>query len=313
MDVLFETARRYYSLLNQAGQLDAAKNNLDNAETLRKSTEARLAVGLATLPDVLEARAAAAQANFTLQDTIGRVDITRGDLLSLVGASPASPLDVQPLAELSIPDKFDVSIQEALDRSLAQRPELGSEIARREAARAAIRQARSSFLPQLDVHGQGGEFRAYGAQDQIPAAYTGPKEEWNVTLNLRWEILDGGRREGQLARAHAEERYAQAQIDQTRADVENQVWTAYVSIRTAFYERQAADQLLQASQTSYDASLKSFQLGLRSTFDVITAQRTLAQALSADVSARTDLLTRLANLAYRTGDLLEQASRKPHP
>ena len=313
LDVLFETVRRYYSLLNEVGQLNAAKENLANAETVRKATEARLAVGLATLPDVLEARAAAAQANFVLQDRTAGVDVARGDLLSLLGASPMDPLDVQPLAELSIPDKFDINLNEAMDRSLAQRPEIGSEIASREAAKAAIRGARSSFLPQLTFLGQSGEFRSYGAQDQMPAAYTGPHEEWNATLNLRWNIFDGGRREGQLIEAHADERRAQAQIDQARDDVENQVWTAYIGVRTAFYERQAADQLLQAAQTSYDASLKSLTLGLRSTVDVVTAQRTLAQALSTDVTARTNLLTTLANFAYRTGDLLKEASRKPHP
>ena len=313
LDVLFETARLYYTLLNEAGQLDAANNNLNNAETVRKATEARLAVGLATLPDALEARAAAAQANFTVQDTIGRVDIARGDLLSLLGASPASSLNVQPLAGLSIPDKFEVNIDDALQRSIVQRPELGSQIATSEAARAEVRRARSSFLPQFVLQGEGGEFRSYGAQDQLPATYTGPKEQWNLTLNLRWEIFDGGRRQGQLEQARADEGRAQAQIKETRDDVENQVWNAYVSVRAAFYERQAADQLLQASQTSYEASLKSFQLGLRSTVDVVTAQRTLAQALSTDVSARTDLLTKLAYLAYRTGDLLEDASRKQHP
>ena len=65
LDVLFETMRRYYELLNAMGQRDAAQVNFDNAETVRKAVDARLTVGLATLPDALEARAAAAQANFT--------------------------------------------------------------------------------------------------------------------------------------------------------------------------------------------------------------------------------------------------------
>ena len=77
--------------------------------------------------------------------------------------------------------------------------------------------------------------------------------------------------------------------------------------------RDAAAQLLSAAQTSYAAALKSYQLGLRNTVDVVTAQRTLAQALSTDVSARTGLLTELANFSYRTGDLLQSAARKAHP
>jgi outer membrane protein len=296
LDVLFETMRRYYELLNSMGQREAAQANFDNAETVRKAVEARLNVGLATLPDALEARSAAAQANFTLQAAIGDVDIRRGDLLSLVGAAPSERLQVQPLAEIPTPDHFDTDVHEAT-----------------EAARAEIRAARSAFFPTLQFQGQAGEYRSYGKQDLFPATYTGPQGEWNVNLTLEWDLFDGGRRSNQLAEARAVEKRAQAQIDQTRDDVEQQVWTAYVTVRTAFYQRDAAAALLTASQSSYIAALRAYQLGLRSTVDVVSAQRTLAQALSSDVSARTTVLTGLADLAYRTGDLLQTASAKAHP
>jgi outer membrane protein len=132
-------------------------------------------------------------------------------------------------------------------------------------------------------------------------------------VSLEWHLFDGGRRSNQLAEAHAVEKRAQAQIYQTRDEVERQVWTAYVTVRTAFYQRDAAAALLASSQSSYNAALRSYELGLRSTVDVVSAQRTLAQALSSDVAARTTLLTGLANFAYRTGDLLQSASRNSHP
>ncbi len=313
LDVLFETSRRYYRLLDTIGQRDAAQVNFDNADTVRKAVEARLAVGLATLPDALEARAAAAQADFALQSAIGDVDVARGDLLSLLDASPTDKLEVQSLAELTLPSRLDTDAELEIKRALAQRPEIGEEVAARDAARAEIRAAHSAFLPQLQFQGQGGEVRAYGQQDLLHDTYVGPAEEWNVNLNLNWTLFDGGRRIADLARAHADERRAQANIDETRDAVEQQVWTAYVSLRTAFSQRDAAAALLSASQTSYSASLRSYQLGLRNTVDVVTAQRTLAQALSSDVTARTGLLTQLANLAYRTGDLLQSATRKAKP
>ncbi len=104
LDILFETSRRYYQLLNAIGQKEAAQVNFDNVETVRKAVDALLAVGLATLPDALEARAAAAQANFTLQAAIGDVDIQRGDLLSLHGAAPSNGFEVQPSTEIPTPD-----------------------------------------------------------------------------------------------------------------------------------------------------------------------------------------------------------------
>ena len=91
------------------------------------------------------------------------------------------------------------------------------------------------------------------------------------------------------------------------------MWSAYVSLRTAFAQRDAATALLSASQTSYDAALKTYQLGLRNIVDVVSAQRTLAEARSGDVTARTELLNQLANLAYRTGDLLQSTARHRPP
>ncbi len=312
LDVLFATAQRYYHLLDALGQRDAAAVNLRNAETVRDAVNARLNVGLSTLPDALEARAAAAQANFTLQAAVGEVDVARGDLRSLLGASPLGPLEVQPLQELSLPRQLDVDVHGQIERALAQRPELGAQVAERDAARAEIHSAHSAFLPELRFQGQGGEVRAYGRQNQLPDTYAGPIEEWNATLNLRWELFEGGRRTAALAQAHADEKRAQAAIDQTRDDVEQQVYSAYIALRTAFFQRDAAAALLSAAQASYNAALRSYQLGVRNTVDVVTAQRTLAQALSSDVTARTDVLTQLANLAYRTGDLLQSASRKAH-
>ena len=280
---------------------------------MRKAVDARLTVGLATLPDALEARAAAAQANFTLQAAIGDVDIRRGDLLSLLGAAPSDRLQVQPLAEIPTPEHLDIDVREGTERSLSLRPEIGEQTAEREAARAEIRAARSAFFPTLQLQGEVGVYRSYGKQDLFPGGYAGPQGEWNVNMTLEWDLFDGGRRSNQLAEAHANEKKAQAQIDQTRDEVEQQVWTAYVTVRTAFYQRDAAAALLAASQSSYSAALRAYQLGLRSTVDVFSAQRTLAQALSSDVSARTTLLTGLADFAYRTGDLLQSASRKSHP
>jgi outer membrane protein len=62
--------------------------------------------------------------------------------------------------------------------------------------------------------------------------------------------------------------------------------------------------LLAAASESYDAALQSYNYGVRSQIDVVSAQRALAVARTADVSARTQLLTGIAALAFETGDLL---------
>jgi len=69
--------------------------------------------------------------------------------------------------------------------------------------------------------------------------------------------------------------------------------------------------LLEAAGRSYDAALESYNYGLRNLLDVTAAQRTLAQARSTDVLARTEVLGTLANLAFRAGDLIQRNAARP--
>ena len=71
--------------------------------------------------------------------------------------------------------------------------------------------------------------------------------------------------------------------------------------------------LLQASTQSYNAAIESYNNGVRNLLDVTAAQRTLAQARSADVSARTQILTSLAELAFTTGDSIRTNNARPQP
>src|SRR5208282_1250237 len=104
---------------------------------------------------------------------------------------------------------------------------------------------------------------------------------------------------------------AQAQVNTTRDQIADQVWAAYSNLNTAFRQHKSAEALLEASSESYDAALESYNYGLRNFLDVTAAQRTLAQARSTDVLARTQVLIALADLAFRTGDSIQPASTRP--
>ena len=313
LNVLFETAQRYYHLLDMEGQRAAAEIALQDANTVRDAVNARLDVGLATLPDALEARAAAARAAFEVQAAIGQEDIARGNLLELVGARPSEPIQVQPLNELQVPEAMDTEAQAAIERSLRQRPEFAQRVAQLRGAQDAVKGARAAYFPTVEFQGEDGKLQGWGSQMPYPWTYAPPTQVWSATLSVRWTVFDGFRREAELARAHHEERQASAEVDETRDEVEQQVWTAYVGLRTAMEQRKAAEALLASAQASYDAATRSYGLGLRTVVDVLTAQRTLAQALSTDVSARTAVLSGLATLSYRTGDLLRTHTPRSTP
>jgi outer membrane protein TolC len=310
--IIYQVTATYYRLLNAIGQLDAARATLANAQTVQQDAEARLKNGVATLPDVLEARSAAAQADYDLQADIGVQETVLGDLSTTLGLPANSLFQVQGVNELVIPETLTETAEEAVDHAFEQRPDLLELVAKARAADASLEQARSSYFPSLSFSGLGGMQRAYGQQDLLAGTYAGG-ETWNVQLSLQWTLFDGTRREHAIADAKAKRARAQAGIDDARDRISDEVWTAYSNARTSLRQKQAAVAFLTSAEQSYTAALRAYDLGLRNVLDVVAAQRTLAQARSADVAARTQVLTQISNLAFRAGDLLRAPTPKAGP
>jgi outer membrane protein TolC len=310
--IIYDVAQTYYRLLNAVGQEDAAQASLLNAQNAQQAAEDRLKNGLATLPDVLEARSATAQAQFDLQTAVGAEEIARGDLANALGTFPTVTIRVQPIGEISTPEAISDSVDRAIDRALEQRPDLMEQIAEIRAADARVKQARAAYYPTLSVRGNASGQNVHGIQQQLPAAQV-TSLVWDVRVNLNWTVFDGGARRNNLAQAESNLRAAQAQVSATRDQVADEVWRAYSNLKTAFRQRQAAIALLEAASQSYAATLEAYGFGVRNFLDVTAAQRVLAQARSADVTSRAQVLTELSDLAFRTADLIRSGVPRPRP
>ena len=311
-EVIYRVEQSYYQLLNAAGQEDAARANLSNAQAVQQAAEERLNNGLATLPDVLEARSATAQAEYELQAVLGAEEIAHGNLATALGTPPQTAIRVQPLRELTIPSTVDDTVNSAMDRALAQRPDLLQRVADVQAAKARVKEAHAAYYPSVNFTATPTAQSLYGLQQQFPWGHTAGLAG-GMAFSLNWTVFDGGARKNRLAQAEANVHEAKAQIHISRDQVANEVWAAYSDLNTALRQREAATALLEAAGRSYDAALESYNYGLRNLLDVTAAQRTLAQARSTDVLARTQILTTYAALAFRAGDSIQSNAMRPRP
>jgi outer membrane protein TolC len=310
--VVYQVQQSYYRLLNSMGQEDAARASLSNAQAVQQAAEERLANGLATLPDVLEARSATAQAEYDLQAIVGAEQIARGDLATAVGAYATAVIRVQPLDQIPTPEAIADTVDQAINRALGQRPDLMQQLAEIRSAEAAVKEAKAAYYPALSLTAIPSVPSLYGLQSPYPWAHT-TDLVGELSFNLRWTVFDGGARKSRLAEERAGVRAAESQANLKRNQITDEVWTAYSNLTTAFRQRQTALALLQASTQSYNAAIESYNNGVRNLLDVTAAQRTLAQARSADVSARTQILTSLADLAFTTGDSIRTNNARPQP
>jgi outer membrane protein len=310
--LIFQVQRAYYRLLDASAQDTAARASLANAQAVQQAAEERLRNGLATLPDVLEARSATAQSQYDLQAVLGAEQSARGDLATALGARAATMIHVEPLSEVPTPDSIGETVEQATDRALNHRPDLQAELAGVRLADAERKEARAAYYPTLNFKADANAQSLYIEQQTLPWGHTADLTG-GMTLSLRWTVFDGGARRNRLMQAEAEIRKADSQVGAASDTIEDEVWNAYSNLDTAFRQREAATALLESAIQSYASALESYNSGVRNLLDVTAAQKVLAGARSADIVARTQVLTALADLAFRCGDSIQAGTRKPGP
>ncbi len=307
-----QVSQEYFNLLKARGLREAAEVSLNDARTTESAAQERRKNGLATVPEVLEAKAATAKAAYDLQSAIGYERVEIGNLARAITANPIKPLKVEPLDQLKIPDKLDQSVEDAINTAFNDRPDLQADQARVRAAKAEIKHAHSAYYPSLTFEGSKGWIRGFGEQYGSPADYA-KTFTYDATLGLKWTIFDGFRREKSISQAKAEEKVAAEEVRESQDEITNQVWNDYSDATTALQQREAATALLAASEESYSAALESYKDGVRNFLDVLSAEDALAQARAIDVTARTQVLQTFSDLEFRTGGLLANHPKGKNP
>src|ERR1700686_877923 len=255
--VIYQVEQAYYRLLNSMGQEEAARASLSNAQAVEQAAGDRLKNGLATLPEVLEARSATAQAEYDLQAVLGAAGNARGDLSTAVGTSATTVIHAEPLDRVPIPESIGDTVDQAINRALDKRPDLMQQVAEIRSANARVREARAGYYPSLGLNVSPAAQALYGLQLPYPWWHTADLGG-GISFKLQWTVFDGGARKNKLAQARANVHAAEAQANVTRNQIADEVWTAYSNLNTALRQRQSALALLEAATESYSAALESY-------------------------------------------------------
>ena len=305
-DVAYAVILAYYRLITAQERLEAIRQILKTAQTTQSAAEVQLANGRSTLPDVLNARAGTARAEYDLESSLGDDAAARVELREVLGVEPSDAIAVQEPATL--PNAADVaaSAESLVESALVERPDLASLAEKLKAEQQELKAARASYLPTVDFAGNGSVqsiwptvSKEYGATLADTTQFV-----WDVSLNIHWSFFDGGRRRSEVLAHASAQREAAEELREKRNIVTRQAWTAYLQFRTATRQEQAAETLLKAATTSYDASLNAYGYGVKNLIDVVNAESQLAAARLAEVQARSAVLTSAENLGYITGELL---------
>jgi len=311
-DVAYNVVQAYYSLVTAQEKLVAIQQILTTAQTTQARAEAQLANGRATLPDVLNARAGTAHAEYDLETAIGEEATARVKLREVLGVEPSDAIAVEKPAAMPDASSVSTSVASLVAAAMQDRPDLKSFSEKLHSADEDLKAARTSYRPSVSFESRGSSQSIWPTVSQ-PALGDTTQFVWDVGVHLKWDLFDGGLRKNQVLQRQSEQRQAAEELHEKRDDVTRETWIAYLQFRTAIRQQEAAQTLLAAATTSYDASLDAYGYGVKNLIDLVDAESQLAQARLADVQARSAVLTSAANLSYTTGNLLRQRAGATRP
>ena len=299
----FRVASAYYQLMTAQERLQAAQDTLRTAQTTQDAAENRLNNGLATLPDVLNARAETSQAVFDQESADGDEKLARVTLTEAVGADPSPNIVIDSQRSAPLPERLTMSIEALIDRAMKDRPELMAQALRIRSSEARIRAARAEYRPQIVLSGSAAQTSVWPTADygQLGSA---SEPTWSVAVGIHWRIFDGGVRKNELLIAESKRREAEDELTAEHDQTTREVWTAYIAFRTASRKHDAAVALLESANASYSASLDAYKYGVKNLVDVVTAEKQLALARLSGVFARSELFLEAVKLEFATGNLL---------
>ncbi|QFY44895.1 TolC family protein [Candidatus Methylospira mobilis] len=302
-EIAYRVATGFFAYQAVLSRVTAAQQTLEAAVAGAASVQARFGKGLATRPELLLALQEQARAGYDLQDARGSVVQAQADLTASLGISPSHALQLLDLSKVPLPSRLAQSAEEIVDQALEQHPDLMARLAELRAREAEVKRAWAEFWPKLSMNGMLGN-QYWGNVHVTPPSqnYTSSNLVYTAMLTVEWTLFDGFERSNALNEAKSRKEAAQAQLESLRLDIIRDIWKAYAETKTALQKRDFALALLKAAEESYAATSESYNHGLSTVIEMLTAQKDLARARYTEIDSRANLLRAAATLVYASGE-----------
>lgn len=285
-----------YFLYEGAGALVKAQEAaLREARMVLEAATERHKAGVATIAEVLQAKAILSQAELSLESSQGAWKVLAGSLAAAAGLMPGTPLEIVPLPDQIPAVEADRDIQTLMTEACQRRPDLAALKAQAGRAEAHILTVRSEGLPVFSLLGNGG-FQYNNRWDEV-------RQSYSIGAGIKIPVFTGFSQQHNLAQARAEADAARERYRTLARDVALEVWSSYYTLETASRKIGTSGDFLQSASMSYEATLGRYQAGVGSVLDTLAAQNVLENARAQVIRSRTEWFLAYARLLRDTGRL----------
>jgi outer membrane protein TolC len=265
--VVLAVGANYLLTIANESRVEATDAELKTAQALYQLAADEETAGLAPNIDTLRARVqlqAQQEALIEAQNDLEkqRIALARviglpvGQKFRLVNRVPYHPLP-------------EMELQNAYTRALQTRSDYQAALAALRAAQLSREAAWKQRLPSIGLAGE------YGVLGITPDSMS---PNWTATATLKIPIFQGGKVEADVQQSDAVLKQRQAQVDDMRGRIEQDVQDAILDLKAAAQNVEVAKLGLDLAQQALGQSQDRFAAGVTNNVEVIQAQQQLASA-----------------------------------
>ncbi len=308
-DLLIRVAEAYFEVLAADDTLSAEQAAREAIGRQLEQAQRRFEVGLIAITDVQEAQAGYDLAIATEIAAQRSLATAREFLREIIGeyiAELAGPEEQIPLLSPE-PANVDDWVRASFEQNFA----LTSSRITAEIALDDIDLQRGSRLPILRLSGSYSEsdsdtirssFFVDPSFDTVNPSTSAP-EGYNLSLNFSVPLFTGGFNSSRVQQAVYQHRAALETLERVARETERQTRDAYLGVISEISRVRALRQAVQSSEIALQATEAGFQVGTRTTVDVLVSQNTLVRAQTNFARSRYDYILNVLRLQYATGSL----------
>lgn len=289
LNLRYQIKEAFFNKLKADATVEVSRLNMQVTNQALEDSQALFERGVMSRYDTLQAEIEVTRSVETLAQNLTRVDqsaVSIGQVLA------ERRFFVQPIAPPPLEVSPEVQIESLENFALQHRPELKSIAYSRSVAQKLLDAAHGESLPELVL---AANYQTAFGQSLSPVNVP------SLTLQLQWQIFDGGYRKGRIREAQS----VLNSIDATEREITNQILAQVEQLWLAFeltaYNLATAQKQLEATEEYYEMARQRYINGLATTLEVSDSLRDLVAARSRLVETQFDRDLAFARLEQALG------------
>ncbi|MHC8346678.1 TolC family outer membrane protein [Pseudomonas sp. RT6P73] len=289
-EVTGNTLLAYSSVKRYQEIIAVTQKMIDSLETVKSTAELRLASGLSSSADALQAATRIAAFNTTLEQYRSQLENAKVSLAQLTGKR------AQTLAEL--PQALALELDRQADKvDYGSIPSVRSAVAQVKAGEAVLGATKAQHMPSISMD-------AARLRQNQPNINTRAGWDNQVGVSVDIPLYQGGAISARVSQAYEDLEASKASVNQAMLEAEQRTATAVSNWRGAQARLQSSRYQVDIATRTRDIYREEYKLGDRSLTDMLSVEQDVFQALSNSASAKFDRYDAVINFAVIQNTLL---------